>query len=112
METHRKRGIYSMSYYATISDSSFFVSTENTGRVLAKFRSRPYHFDLDDEGNIVGIRTKSCPQYNDLAILKAVAPYVRDKSFILVHGEEQDVWKWAFENGTCRVVSPQLVWRE
>ena len=112
METFRKRGMYTMSYYATIADSSFFVSTENTGRVLAKFRSRPYHFDLDAFGNIIGIRTKSCPQYSDLALLKDVAPYVRDKSFILVTGEEQDAWKWVFEKGTCRTISPTLVWRE
>lgn len=101
-----------MSYYATVSNSCFYASTENTGRVLAKFRSRPYHFDLDDAGNIIGIKTKSCPLWDDLSILQAVAPYVRDKSFILVRGEENDCWKWVFENGTCRAVTPQIVWEE
>ena len=101
-----------MSYYASVSKSTFFVSAKNTGRVLAKFRNLPYKFSLDDDGNIVGIQTSSCPQYDDLPALQAIAPYVRDKSFILIHGEEQDTWKWVFENGTCRVVSPQLVWRE
>lgn len=101
-----------MSYYATISKSNFYVSTENTGRVLSKFQRLPYHFTLDDAGNIIGIQPKSCPQYSDLPVLQAVAPYVRDKSFILVHGEEQDAWKWVFENGTCRAISPTLVWRE
>lgn len=100
-----------MSYYASISSCSFFVSTENTGRVLAKFQKLPYHFILDENGNIIGIQTNSCPQYGDLAVMKAIAPYVRDKSFILVHGEERDTWKWVFENGTCRVYSPQIIWR-
>ncbi|MEE1327936.1 MAG: hypothetical protein UHS47_05270 [Oscillospiraceae bacterium] len=101
-----------MSYYATISKSNFYVSTENTGRVLAKFQQLPYLFTLDDSGNIIGIQSKNCPQYSDLPVLQSIAPYVRDKSFILVNGEEQDIWKWVFENSTCRVVSPQLVWRE
>ena len=71
-----------------------------------------YAYTLDDAGNIIGIQPKSCLQYSDLSVLQAAAPYVRDKSFILVHGEEQDTWKWVFENGTCRVISPTLVWRE
>ena len=101
-----------MSYYATISKSNFYVSTENTGRMLAKFQQLLYHFTLDDAGNIIGIQSKSFPQYSDLPVLQSVAPYVRAKSFILVNGEEQDIWKWVFDNGACRVVSPQVVLRE
>lgn len=82
-----------MSYYASISKSEFFVSTENTGRVLAQFQKLPYRFTLDESGNIVGIQSDSCPQYSDLSVLQAVAPYVREESFILVTGEEQDTWK-------------------
>lgn len=100
-----------MSYYASVSACNFFVSTENTGRVLATFQKLPYHFQLDECGNIVGIQSKSCPQYGDLAVMQKIAPFVRDQSFILVHGEERDAWKWVFEQGTCRVYSPQVIWR-
>lgn len=101
-----------MSYYASISKSEFYVSTENTGRVLAKLQKLPYRFTLDESGNIIGIQSGSCPQYCDLPVLQAVAPYVRNKSYILVNGEEHDTWKWVFENGTCKVVSPEIIWRE
>ena len=101
-----------MSYYASISSSSFFVSTENTGRVLAKFQRLPYEFTLDDLGNITGIDLSFSPIGNDLPVFQSIACYVRDKSFILMRGEEQETWKWVFEGGTCRKVSPQLIWGE
>lgn len=78
-----------MSYYATISKSNFYVSTENTGRVLAKFQQLPYHFTLDDAGNIIGIQSNSCPQYSDLPVLQAVAPYVRDRVLSLSMGRNR-----------------------
>lgn len=57
-----------MSYYTTVSKSNFYVSTENTGRVLATFRRRPYHFTPDDTGNIINIEMSSCSFWNDLPI--------------------------------------------
>ena len=91
-----------MSYYASISKSSFYVSTENTGRVLAKLQRLPYQLQLDYEGNITGIEMSHCPIGNDYPIFQEIAPYVRDKSFIL----------FSFENGKCRKVVPQIIWGE
>ena len=90
-----------MSYYASISKSSFYVSTENTGRVLAKLQRLPYQ-----------LRMSHCPIGNDYPIFKEIAPYVREKSFILFSGEGQEVWKWIFENGKCRKVVSQIIWGE
>ena len=44
-----------MSFYASMTDSSFYVSTENTGRVLAKLQKQPHRFDLDSDGNITAV---------------------------------------------------------
>lgn len=101
-----------MSYYACISKSSFYVSTENTGRVLAKLQRLPYQLQLDPYGNITGIEMCRCPIGNDYPIFQEIAPYVRDKSFILFSGEDQEAWKWVFENGRCRKVVPQIIWGE
>lgn len=99
-----------MSYYASINKSSFFVSTENTGKVLAKFQKTPYRFNLDDDGNIISIDMNGYLLGNDLTVFQAVAPYVRNNSFILVHGACDESWKWVFENGTCKEVKPRTVW--
>lgn len=101
-----------MSYYACISKSSFYVSTENTGRVLAKLQQLPYQLQLDPDVNITGIEMCRCPIGNDYPIFQEIAPYVRDKSFILFSGEDQEAWKWVFENGRCRKVVPQIIWGE
>ena len=101
-----------MSYYASISKSCFYVSTENTGRVLAKFQRLPYQLQLDPDGNITGIKLSHCPIGEDFPVFQQIAPYVRDKSYILFHGEGQEVWKLVFEKGVCRSVVPQIIWRE
>ena len=101
-----------MSYYASISQSNFYVSTENTGRVLAKLRKLPYKLQLDTDGNITGIQLSRSPIGNDFPVFLSIAPYVRDGSFILFHGEGQEVWKLVFEKGICRSVVPQIIWGE
>ena len=101
-----------MSYYASISKSSFYVSTENTGRVMAKLHRLPYQLQLDPDGNITGIELSHCPIGNDYPIFQEIAPYVRDMSFILFSGEGQETWKLIFENGKCRKVVPQIIWGE
>jgi len=101
-----------MSYYASISKSSFCVSTENTGCVLAKLQRLPYQLQLDLDGNITGIEMSHCPIGNDYPVFQEIAPYVRDKSYILFSGEGQEAWKWVFENGKCRKVVPQIIWVE
>ena len=101
-----------MGCYASIRKSSFFVSTENTGRVLAKFQKKPYKFELDDIGNIVGISMDYCPFNFDLPVFKSIATYVKDGSFILMDGEEDESWKWVFQNGTCKEVTPKISWED
>ena len=101
-----------MSYYASISKSCFYVSTENTGRVLAKLQRLPYQLQLDPDGNITGIKLSHSPIGEDFPVFQQIAPYVRDKSFILFSGEGQEAWKWIFENGKCRKVVPQIIWGE
>ena len=101
-----------MSYYASISNSSFYVSTENTGRVMAKLQRLPYQPQLDPDGNITSIKLSHCPIGEDFPVFQQIAPYVRDKSFILFSGEGQETWKWVFENGKCRKVTPQVIWGE
>lgn len=101
-----------MSYYASISKSSFYVSTENSGRVMAKLQQLPYQLQLDPDGNITGIKLSHCPIGEDFSVFQQIAPYVRDKSFILFSGEGQETWKLVFENGKCRKVTPQVIWGE
>lgn len=44
-----------MGYSMTMNGSTFFVSSANTGRVLAAMKHQPFDLKLDDDGNITGI---------------------------------------------------------
>ena len=78
----------------------------------------PHNVDINDlkkhlcEINGTGIKLSQCPLGEDFPVFQQIAPYVRDKSFILFSGEGQEVWKWIFENGKCRKVVPQIIWGE
>ena len=101
-----------MSYYASVTASSFFVPTEHTGRVLARMENTPYRFKLDTEGNITAITCAGYLQGNELPAFQAIAPYVRDTSFVHMSGEEGEQWKYTFLNGICRVARPRVCWEE
>ena len=37
----------------------------------------------------------------DHELFKAIAPFVVENSFITMLGEEKEIWRWIFKNGTC-----------
>lgn len=43
-------------------------------------------------------------------ILGAIAPYVRDGSYIEMMGEDGDLWRWCFEDGVVVEKRPEIVW--
>lgn len=71
---------------------------------------RELGFDViaDEDGNIVEL------YYNDKSgnqdhFLKALAPYVRNNSYIIWQGEDHSVWRMVFENGTMTEKSGRVV---
>lgn len=100
-----------MGYCMQMSSSHIFVSTENTGRVMAKLRNYPYRFDLDDDGNITGISFTGHKLSDEFEVFQKVAPYIRNGSYIEMRGDDGDRWKWAFQNGTCQRVTQHTLWR-
>lgn len=101
-----------MSYYTSVTASSFFVPTEYTGRVLAQMENTPYQFILDAEGNIITVTCAGYLQGNELLAFQAIAPYVRDASFVHMSGEEGEQWKYTFLDGVCRLVRPRISWED
>lgn len=90
-----------MGYCCQMTRSKIFVSTENAGRVLAKLKDFPYRFDLDHDGNIIGVSFIGHKLSDEFTALQKAAPYVRNGSYIEMHGEDGDHWKWIFQNGVC-----------
>lgn len=103
-----------MGYCMSMNDSTFFVPTENTGRVLAVMQHQPYELKFDDNGNIVDISFYGDKLGNDLKAFQKIAPFVRNGSFIEMEGEDNETWRWFFKNGKCREVKAKVsvTWEE
>lgn len=103
-----------MGYSMTMNGSTFFVSSENSGRVLAAMQHQPYDLKLDDDGNITGISFCGEKLGDELMVFQRIAPYVRDGSFIEMEGMDNETWRWIFTNGKCREVKAkvQVTWEE
>jgi hypothetical protein len=100
-----------MGYCATLVQSEFFVATEHTGRVLRKLENYGYSPSLDDDGNIVEIDFIADKlRYDENTMFQAVAPYVKDGSFIEMRGEDGTLWRWVFADKKCKEVKAEVTW--
>lgn len=63
------------------------------------------------EGEIVDIQFNGEKLSGDeLEIFEVIAPYVDEGSFIEMHGENNDMWRWVFEGGKCKEIHPEIKW--
>ena len=47
---------------------------------------------------------------SDYNLFCAIAPYVKDGSYIEMQGEDGEIWRWKFKDGNCYEVYPTIVW--
>lgn len=120
-----------MSYSVSMRSSSFRISKEKFGEALKAIRAffeEPAHDEYVELSNIIGCCDAGdiinalanarwyCGQDSkgicsikfigsklgvDDQLFCILAPFVEDGSFIEMEGEEKNLWRWKFENGTC-----------
>lgn len=76
------------------------------------FKAWGFETDFDDQGNIVGLNFFFEKSGQEDLLLGAVAPYVKDGSYIEFMGEDGFRWKWVFENGIMVEKKGRFVWEE
>ena len=82
-----------------------FVQEENVARANNfKDAAQAFRWDMwiDDEGDIYST-TFNGEKYtgSEITFLNAIAPYVREGSYIEMQGEEGERWKWYFDGMEC-----------
>lgn len=89
----------------------------NTKRDLSNMRGVSAMFDwsvsFDAEGNINHILA-----YNELSwgmscrerFVEVIAPFVKDGGYVEMHGEDDDLFRIVFEEGTMREIRPSVSW--
>jgi len=116
-----------MSYGFTQGLTNFHISAEQQPLALQALKDtlqRNYH-DLEEalmedlwdvqthEGDIFHIRFESDNYFPEMKQkFDIIAPYVTENSFITMHGDCGDAWRWLFKNGKCIEQEGRLVFED
>jgi len=67
--------------------------------------------ETDVDGDINSIQFNGDKMGDEIILFKAIAPWVRDESYIEMGGENGDIWRWYFEEGELKEQKPLMVWK-
>lgn len=83
-----------------------FVNATTLEEALRAWRWEPIN---DKEGNVVDIHFEGEKSGDDQHLFSAIAPFVKKRSFIQMRGEDNTVWKWAFDGTDCQEVMGRIL---
>ena len=63
---------------------------------------------LDAQDNIIGIEFQGEKLGDDIVMFNVIAPFVERGSYIVMHGEDGETWRWYFDGVTCKEQSAQV----
>lgn len=67
---------------------------------------------FDYEGSICDLNFSGEKLGDDEFLLSAIAPFVKDGSYIQMAGEDNEIWRWKFANGEMKAIYPKIIWEE
>jgi hypothetical protein len=86
-------------HFSWVNDDSEFLDAGNLEEAMDVFRWTP---ETDSDGNIINVSFEGEKIGSDAIFFAAIAPFVKDGSFIKMGGEDSAVWKWVFDNGKVK----------
>jgi len=113
-----------MGYTIEQGETKFFISKDNIEELIERIGMNAEEFEDDwcidswnyiinfANGDCVGIDFTGEKLGSDYEMFCKLAPIVRDDSFITIHGEDGDVWRWIFKDGHCKEVHAKLSFDE
>ena len=88
------------------------MSFVNTSDVKKIFNCWRWSITQDKHGNIIDIIFEGEKLGDDFYLFQAIAPFVTQDSFIEMHGEDNQMWRWKFINGKCEEITPTISWED
>ena len=77
--------------------------------IATLFDAYRWELDFDEENNISAIDFNGEKYWDDdNTLLKTIAPYVTDGSFIEMRGEDSEVWRWVYKNNAIETHYAEL----
>jgi hypothetical protein len=87
-------------------DEDFYKQGDLT-KILNAWRWNP-NFDM--EGNVVNIEFTGEKLGDDQILFDAIAPFVKEGSYIEMRGEDGAIWRWVFDGKTCEEKQAKISW--
>jgi hypothetical protein len=91
-----------MGYCIQQTACKFFVEAKFADFVAYRLRQHYFEPQFDYQGNIASVWFRAEKLHDQLSMLQAIAPYVREGSYIEMQGEDYKRWRWEFCDGECR----------
>lgn len=91
--------------YSWVSEDFYLKNSLPT--ILAEWR---WAVETDDDGNITHIAFEGEKLGDEVTLFNALAPFVKAGSYIEMHGDEETMWRWVFENGEMIEKNPTVTW--
>lgn len=89
-------------------DSNFRVNND----LPSMLEAWGWEAKLDPDGKIIGISFQGEKMGDEEILFQTIAPFVIDKSYIEMHGEDGDCWRWVFVDGKLLTSKPKVEWGE
>ena len=73
-------------------------------------RAWRWHISYDADGNVDEIEFNGEKFGDDIILFKAIAPFVKEGSFIEMQGEDGALWRWYFDGNKCIEKDAKISW--
>jgi hypothetical protein len=87
-------------------DHDFYEKT-NISDILNCWR---WEVAFDKGGNVNDITFQGEKFGDDKVLFNSIASYVQDGSYIEIVGEDNQMWRWVFQDGKCFEKYPEIKW--
>ena len=67
--------------------------------------------EFNENGDIWHLYFRGDKSGHDLDFFKVLAPFVRDESYIIMRGEDGEMWRWFFKDKTCIEQNAIITWK-
>ena len=91
-------------YFSWVDD---FSDLDTAEEILAEWR---WDVGVDDDGNIIELYFTGEKLGDDEILFNAIAEFVKEESYITMHGKNGDMWRWFFEHNMCIEQTPNITW--
>jgi hypothetical protein len=125
-----------MSYSVTQGESSFYIKEQDVkgalkalkdhiklsqryqhGSVATKWphislalKDLGFQTEYNEDGDLIKIYYESEKSWGEQDLLKCLAPFVQNKSFVEFLGEDGERWRYWFNEGKLWVQHPEISW--